>query len=148
MTLSPAKQLARRLAALSASQPDAGAINASIAAKQATLESGTSIKTVNGSSLLGSGDLVVSGAGAVAGSATLSLSAAAYELEQTITATGVTGLSRVFLSLQSGSDADENTSDMLDLVALSGAPATDQITITATFREPTSGPVLIYWSAA
>lgn len=36
-----------------------------IATKQATLVSGTNIKTVNGTSLLGSGDLVVSGGGGV-----------------------------------------------------------------------------------
>jgi hypothetical protein len=35
----------------------------SIAGKQSTLISGTSIKTVNGQSLLGSGDLAVAGGG-------------------------------------------------------------------------------------
>lgn len=36
-------------------------VQAQINAKQATLVSGTNIKTVNGASLLGAGDLVVSG---------------------------------------------------------------------------------------
>lgn len=44
--------------------PEAGVVNlvADLAAKQATLVSGTNIKTVNGGSLLGAGDLVVSAA--------------------------------------------------------------------------------------
>ena len=38
-------------------------VDASIATKQSTLVSGTNIKTVNGSSLLGSGDITISGGG-------------------------------------------------------------------------------------
>lgn len=63
MTLSPAKQLARKLRAVGLAQPDPTLLVASIGAKQDALVSGTNIKTVNGSSLLGSGDLVVSGSG-------------------------------------------------------------------------------------
>lgn len=88
------------------------------------------------------------GGGGLAGSATLSLPTAQYEHEETITAVGVAVTNKVFVALQSGSSADENTADMIDIVALSGSPGTGQITVTATFREPTSGPVLIYWSAA
>ena len=44
-------------------------------AKQATLVSATNIKTINGSTILGSGDLVVSGSGAAWGSITGTLSA-------------------------------------------------------------------------
>lgn len=40
-------------------------LQTSLDAKQATLVSGTNIKTVNGNSLLGSGDLVISGGGGV-----------------------------------------------------------------------------------
>lgn len=39
------------------------ALNAALAGKQAALVSGTNIKTVNGNSLLGSGDLVIAGGG-------------------------------------------------------------------------------------
>lgn len=39
-------------------------LDAALSGKQATLVSGTNIKTVNGTTLLGSGDLVVSGGGA------------------------------------------------------------------------------------
>ena len=38
-------------------------LSAALAAKQATLVSATNIKTINGSSVLGSGDLAVSGGG-------------------------------------------------------------------------------------
>ena len=63
MTLSPAKQAARKMAALQASQAETAALGATVSGKQARLVSGTNIKTVNGTSLLGSGDLVVSGGG-------------------------------------------------------------------------------------
>lgn len=46
------------------------ASDASITGKQATLVSGTNIKTVNGTSLLGSGDLVISGGGGGGGTTT------------------------------------------------------------------------------
>ena len=42
---------------------DVTGLTAALAAKQATLVSATNIKTVNGSSLLGSGNLVISGGG-------------------------------------------------------------------------------------
>jgi hypothetical protein len=40
---------------------DQNSITTALATKQATLVSGTSIKTVNGASILGSGDIVVAG---------------------------------------------------------------------------------------
>lgn len=43
------------------------ALNAALAGKQAALVSGTNIKTVNGNSLLGSGNLVISGGGGGSG---------------------------------------------------------------------------------
>lgn len=47
---------------------------AEVAAKQDTLVSGTNIKTINGNTILGSGDLVISGASAVWGAITGTLS--------------------------------------------------------------------------
>jgi hypothetical protein len=44
-----------------AAKADAAATTAALSGKQASLVSGTNIKTINGSSILGSGDLVVSG---------------------------------------------------------------------------------------
>jgi hypothetical protein len=45
------------------SQADVSSLVSDLAAKQATLVSGTNIKTINGSSLLGSGDLAIAGGG-------------------------------------------------------------------------------------
>jgi hypothetical protein len=45
-----------------------GKLQAQVTAKQDTLVSGTNIKTINGNSLLGSGDLTISGGGSPAGS--------------------------------------------------------------------------------
>jgi len=49
--------------------PTEAAVGDGLAGKQATLVSGTNIKTINSTSLLGSGDIVVSGAGDVVGPA-------------------------------------------------------------------------------
>jgi hypothetical protein len=46
-----------------AKYPTVDAVNTGLALKQATLVSGTTIKTINGTTLLGSGDIVVSGGG-------------------------------------------------------------------------------------
>jgi hypothetical protein len=50
-----------------ANKPISTATQTALNAKQATLVSGTNIKTINGSSVLGSGDLVVSGGGGLQG---------------------------------------------------------------------------------
>lgn len=59
------RSLARQFATGGAGGPvdiaDVTGLEAALDAKQATLVSGTNIKTVNGASVLGSGDLVVSG---------------------------------------------------------------------------------------
>lgn len=51
-----------------------------IATKQATLVSGTNIKTINGASILGSGDLTISGSGIYAGTGTAFTSYASGDL--------------------------------------------------------------------
>ena len=51
------------------------------------------------------------------------------------------------VSLAPSLDADENSPDLLDLVTLWAEPGTDQITLNATFSDPTSGAVKINWSA-
>lgn len=51
-------------------QADVSSLVSDLAAKQATLVSGTNIKTVNGTSLLGSGDVVITGSGGSAPDAT------------------------------------------------------------------------------
>lgn len=123
-------------------------LETSLDSKQATLVSGTSIKTVNGSSLLGSGDLVVSGgSSSVSGNATITVSNNRFEHEETVTATGVTASSKVSVWLAAGLDSDENNSNMVDLVSLSAIPLTNQITVLASFSGPQAGPIKLQWSA-
>lgn len=59
---------------------------AALAAKQATLVSATNIKTINGNSILGSGDLVISGGGSVSdgdkGDITVSSSGAVWRINE------------------------------------------------------------------
>lgn len=90
------------------------------------------------------------GAGMLSGLATITVPgfAGRAEWEESVAAPGVTPASRIFVSLAPASDADENGPETLDLRSLSGAPGTDTITFMATFGEPTSGPILINWSAA
>lgn len=120
-----------------------------LAAKQAALVSGTNIKTVNGNSLLGSGDLVIAGGGgsALSDIVTLTVPYGSYYHEQTFAATGVTGSNVCFASIGVHTDADENGPEFLDIAAISAAPGTDQITIGIGFTNPTSGPIKINWSA-
>lgn len=53
-----------------AAKADAAATTAALATKQATLVSGSNIKTINGQSVLGSGDLTIAGGGGGGGSST------------------------------------------------------------------------------
>ena len=46
-----------------ADKANAADVTAALSAKQDTLVAGTNIKTINGNSLLGSGDMVISGGG-------------------------------------------------------------------------------------
>lgn len=60
--------------ALDAHTVDIAALNTALGTKQATLVSGTNLKTINGNSLLGSGDLVISGGGGGGGDASTNTS--------------------------------------------------------------------------
>ncbi len=115
--------------------------------KQASLVSATSIKTINGVSVLGSGDLTVSG-GATKGTATVTASNNRMELSETVAATGVTGSSVVLLSIAPHADSDENDAEMLDILSMSAAPGTDQITVKMAFAAPTAGAIKLNWMAA
>ena len=55
-----------------ADKPVSTATSTALSGKQATLVSGTNIKTINGNTLLGSGDLVVSGSGTVTSASVVS----------------------------------------------------------------------------
>lgn len=70
------------------------------------------------------------------------------EWSETVTATGVTGSSVVLLSIAPHADSDENDAEMLDVMAMSAAPGTDQITVELAFATPTAGVVKLNWMAA
>ena len=125
---------------------------ASIAAlgdKQDTLVSGSNIKTINGASVLGSGDIVIAGGGGstLSGSIVANLTTARFEHEQSLAVDGVTAANRIFLSIAPHLDADENHETMLDMVTLSGSPDTDLINISMTFSQLTRGDIRLNWSA-
>lgn len=81
------------------------------------------------------------------GSATITVADNAIEDTQTVTATGVTSSNVVSVWLAPHTDDDENSPELLDIAALQATPGTDQLTITAAFLTPTSGPIKLQWSA-
>ena len=81
------------------------------------------------------------------GAVTVTLPNSRIEHAETVAAVGVTPANIVMISLSPGTDADENDPEMLDVLALSARPLTDQIEITAAFGTHTSGPVRFNWSA-
>jgi hypothetical protein len=97
--------------------------------------------------LRGDGTWAAAGGGA-GGTATVTVPNGRYEHEQVITAVGVTGSSRVTLSLGTMADSAENAADMLDVASIGAIPGTDQITVLLAFSAPTAGPIPINWSAA
>ena len=84
----------------------------------------------------------------IAGTATITVPNNSLEWAETVTATGVLASHRIFLSVGNHLDSAENSAEMLDFAAMSAAPGTNQITVTVGFANPTSGPVLLNWSAA
>ena len=103
--------------------------------KQDTLVSGTNIKTINGSSILGSGNLVVTGSGATWGSITGTLSSqtdlqSALNAKQdtiTLTTTGSSGASTFITNTL---NVPEYT-----LTGLGGVPTTRTLTINGSTQD-------------
>ena len=87
------------------------------------------------------------GGSAISGTATLTVPNNRIEWSETVTAVGVLGTHRIFLTVGNHLDSDENSAELLDIDAMSAAPGTGQITVTIGFDNPTSGPVLLNWSA-
>ncbi len=67
--------------------------------------------------------------------------------EQTVTATGVTPVNGIILSVAHHLDEDENSAEMLDVSAMSASAGTDQITVLMSFSTPTTGPIKLNWIA-
>ena len=85
--------------------------------------------------------------GPLTGVGLLAVADNALEASSVISAPGVAPTSIITVSLAPSPDADENSPDLLDLITLWAEPGTDQITLNATFSDPTSGAVKINWSA-
>jgi len=85
--------------------------------------------------------------GPFTGTGLLTVADNALEASTVIAAPGVLPFSIVMVSLAPSLDADEKSAELLDLVTLWGEAGTDQITLNATFSDPTSGAVKINWSA-
>ena len=85
--------------------------------------------------------------GPITGTGVLAVADNALEASTVISAPGVATTSIINVSLAPSLDADENSPDLIDLVTLWAEAGTDQITLNATFSDPTSGAVKINWSA-
>lgn len=99
-------------------QSDVTGLAASLAGKQEALVSGTNIKTINGTTLLGSGDLTVGGA--TGGSAVISFGAAPGTniIETVVTGqTGITAGARVRAWVQGDTTADHNAYEHSRIIA-------------------------------
>lgn len=131
-------------ARLDALEATTGGLTAAVSGKQDTLVSATNIKTINGATVLGAGDLTVS-ASVLAGSAVLTVANGAIEASATVTA-AVTPSSRIVLALGTMTDSDENDAEMMDLAALGAVPGTGSFVINAAFFAPAAGSVPINWS--
>lgn len=112
-----------------------------VARRALVLDGGRVRELPAGDTLLGDG------AASLAGTATITLPNGNGELEhtETVAAPGVLDTDLVLPWLAAGTDADENTADMIDLRNLSALAGVDEITFTITLSTPLSGPVLINW---
>ena len=89
------------------------------------------------------------GGAATGGVLTVNLPAGAGQLEwrESVAAVGVIPVNRIFLSLATASDDDENDAELLDVGAMQGAAAAGAIAVNLAFLTPTSGPIKLNWSA-
>jgi hypothetical protein len=92
--------------------------------------------------------LTIAAASGLSGQAIVTVPNNQLSHTETVTATGVTGSSRLFLTVAPHDDADENDAEMLDIAAMSAAPGTGQITVEMAFTTPTAGPIKLNWMAA
>ena len=84
--------------------------------------------------------------GPFTGTGVLNVADNALEASTVVSAPGVAPTSVITVALAPSLDADENSPELLDLVTLWAEAGTDQITLNATFSDPTSGAVKINWS--
>jgi len=128
---------------------------AGITGKQDTLVSATNIKTINGNSLLGSGDIAISGGGSgVGGTATIAFGAAPGTNTSSVVITGQTAIvsgSRIKVWFQGDSTSDHNsyahTFGLSKEVALSAGNIVNGVgfTIYATTQLRLTGNIVCRW---
>lgn len=122
--------------------------SASRAQVEAELVAGSNITiTPSGSGATRQLTIAATGGGGIGGLATITVPNSRYEWEETVTATGVTGTSRIMLSLAPALDTDENDPSFLDVMNMSATPGTGQITVAMAFATPAAGPIKLNWSA-
>lgn len=119
----------------------ASSVSSDLAGKQNTLVSGTNIKTVNGTSLLGSGNVDVSPTLGAASITVPRTNGGYLQHTEVITDGNVSPTSKILLSLGGGSDTDENEAEMLDIGGMSATAGTGNFTVMVNFLTRTSGIV-------
>ena len=82
-----------------------------------------------------------SGGGGIAGTATATVAANSFEHTETLTATGITSAMKVLIGLAPTDDTDENESEFLSMQSMSAEAGTDQIIVTLSFAEATTGAI-------
>ena len=83
----------------------------------------------------------------IAGTATITVANNSLSHVETVAASGVTASQRVIASIAPHLDSDENDAEMLDVLALSAAAGTGQITVDIAFATMTAGQIKINWVA-
>lgn len=129
--------------AITGTIPSQTDLQSALDAKQDDLVSGTNIKTVNGTSLLGSGDVVISGGSTIkeATATVASSNGGRFEHTETIVDIDVSGTSKLTVSLGNMADTDENDAELLDIAGMTCVPGTGQFTVKMAFLTRTSGPI-------
>lgn len=125
-------------------------IQTQIGNKQDTLVSGTNIKTVNGNSLLGSGNLVISGGASMTEVEVDFGNTPVYDKTITVTDAGITGSSKIMVTESGNPATGQGTGDTLwDSITYSAVAGTGSFTL---YARPTPGPVMgkrkIYYTVA
>lgn len=86
------------------------------------------------------------GSAGIFGPATITVPANSYQHEETVAVVGALATNTVAIELAAHAATDENDATMLSLGSVTAVADTDTITITASFNEPTAGPVLFNYS--
>jgi hypothetical protein len=81
------------------------------------------------------------GGSAISGTATATVAANSFEHTETLAAVGITSGMKVIISLAPTDDTDENEPELLSIEAMSGEAGTDQVIVTLSFAEATSGAI-------